>query len=167
LEPFGPGLISWMDVHLPSPKERLDAWCIYVQLVARHGFCDSPSTLLQLLQVGHTELKVGALRALAVVGDPEALSSVQPFTEMEEPVLREAAALALPVVAGLGALESLSRMMGDPVYEVRRAASIALGAMGERGVDVLERMKGDPDLDPFARDMAQERLEAMLYGRRT
>lgn len=167
LEAFGPGIIPWLDEHLPSPETYPESWCLFTRLVARHHYRHSLPTLLRLLQTEHPELRAEVLRALAVVGEPQALGAIQGYTTSDDPVLREAAVQALAVVAGPAAAGVVQRMLGDRVYEVRRAASLALCGLGEPGLRALRQVELDEEADPFARDMARERLDSLLLGRRS
>ena len=51
--------------------------------------------------------------------------------------------------------------MTDRVFEVRRNAAHALADVGPAGIQALQGLLDYPEADPFARDLARERLQAI------
>jgi HEAT repeat protein len=73
--------------------------------------------------------------------------------------IRAQAAKALGLISGPDAIPLLMEMTSDPVYEVRRNAAQGMADLGHAGTSALTWLAEDPTADPFARDIARERLE--------
>lgn len=159
LEDFGPSFLDWLEPRIPPPPKGARGWRLFALLVAKHKPHDRLPVILSLLQHPVLDVQVAALKALTALGDPEAFPAVDPFTRAEEPVLRIHAAWALGALGGAGAVPDLLALLADPAYEVRRTASLALHQLGHAGISALSWVVQDPGADPFARDMAAERLE--------
>ncbi|MCW3016357.1 MAG: rane protein of unknown function, partial [Solirubrobacterales bacterium] len=71
--------------------------------------------------------------------------------------VRAAAARSLGAAGHWTAAGKLRRALGDPAWEVRRAAGLALRALGAPGEVLLRQALSDEDR--FARDMARLVLE--------
>ena len=90
---------------------------------------------------------------------PEALPAILPLVDDPNWVIRAQAALALGILAGAEAIPKLLGLMSDQVYDVRRLAALALSRLGASGTLALLELADDPEADPFARDLALERLQ--------
>jgi HEAT repeat protein len=163
LESFGPGLLSWMEQRLDSDP-RLQEF--YAMLVGSFRSHPAMARTLALLRGGSLEAQAAALKALGSLGDPETYREALPFAEHENWILRAQAAKVLGHLGGDSAVPSLAALLRDPVFDVRRNAAYALSQLGQPGIQLLERVAADADEDPFARDLATERLQwAHVRGR--
>jgi HEAT repeat protein len=159
LEGFGPELLPWLEYHLPPPAEAPGPWVIFAQLVASHRHAASQPRILSLLNEPDIDLLASTLKALAALGDPQALEAIRPFIRHEAWPLRAQAARAMGRLGGPATIADLLSLTADTVYEVRRNAAQALADLGHAGRGALEWLAEDPEADRFARDIARERLE--------
>ena len=159
LEGFGPALLPWLEALLRDRPLLHDGWRLFALLVAFHRHHESLPVLLELLDSPEPEVLCAAMRGLHALGDPQTYPAVLRFKDDGNPVLRMQAAQSLGVLGGPGAIPELLRLLADPAYDVRRHASHSLTNLGVPGVQALEAVAADPAADPFARDMARERLE--------
>lgn len=159
LEGFGPDLMPWLEAHLEPPETTPRPWILFALLAASHRHRESEERLLQLLEVPHVDLQASALKALAALADPLTYPKVEPLAHHEAWPLRAQAAKALGLIGGPDAIPILIQMTSDPVYEVRRNAAQGMADLGHAGTSALTWLAEDPTADPFARDIAQERLE--------
>ncbi len=166
LEAFGPELIKWLEARLPEPPQEPILWRIYALLVATHRVQGSLNRLLQLTQHPDREVVMAAIKGLGALGNATAYPHVALFLKSQDNILRMQATRILDVLGGISALPELLLCLTDPSFEVRRHASQAMVRIGEGGVSALRWVQDDPTADPFARDMAAERLEWVeLKGR--
>jgi len=159
MERFGPDLLPWLEAVLRDRPALSSEWRLFATLVASHRHHESLPILLELLDSQNPEVQSAAIRALQVLGDPTAYASVTRFVYHENPVLRMQAAQSLGELGGPSALPLLMELLADPVFDVRRHASLSLGNLGPAGITALAGVVSNPASDPYARDMAQERLE--------
>jgi hypothetical protein len=160
LEGFGPGLLTWLELRMqgrPHPDER--EWVMFAKLAASYRSVPQPSRLVDMLHFPDPELRILSVKALAALDYAEALPGVWPLVADPDWVLRSQAATALGILAGPRAVPSLVELMADPVFEVRRHAAQALYRLGAAGAQALRGVAEDPAADPFARDLARERLQ--------
>jgi hypothetical protein len=160
LEGFGPPLLPWLEQRMesravPDPRE----WNLFAKLVASYRSVPHASKLVEMLQFSDPELRVLAVKAITAVAYPEALPAILPLVDDPNWVIRAQAALALGILAGAGAIPKLLGLMSDQVYDVRRLAALALSRLGATGTLALLELADDPEADPFARDLALERLQ--------
>jgi hypothetical protein len=160
LEGFGPGLLTWLELRMES-RSRADEreWVMFAKLAASYRSVPQASRLVDMLDAANPELRILAVKAVAALGYVEALPAVRPLVADGNWVLRSQAATALGILAGADAVPSLVELMADPVFEVRRHAAQALFRLGPAGAAALRGLAGDPRSDPFARDLALERLQ--------
>jgi HEAT repeat protein len=159
LEGFGPGLLPWMEGHLPPPEEDPEPWVLYARLVGSHRHRPSEPGLIRLLGVPHLDIQASAIKALIILADPATYPILKPLIEHHAWEIRAQAARALGVLGGPYAIPELMPLLSDPIYEVRRNAAQSLIELGHAGVAALTWLAEDPEADRFARDMARERLE--------
>lgn len=159
LEDLGPGLLDELASRLAPPPSEPSGWRLFALLAVTHRPQAHHDRLIGLLDHPDREVRVAALKAVAAIGHPEALARLLPFVRSEDPILRLHAAKALGALGGAGAGPALLELLSDPVFDVRRAASQGLLDSGGGGVSVLAWVVEDPAADPFARDMAAERLD--------
>lgn len=159
VEAFGPALLPWLEQHLKPPSEQPEAWIIYARLAESHRNQGSQARLLDLLDAPLLDLQAAAIKALTALGDPSVYDRVHVLARHESWVLRAVVALGLGILGGTEAIPILLGLMADPVFEVRRNAGQSLAGLGGAGQEALAWMAEDPNTDPFARDMARERLE--------
>jgi HEAT repeat protein len=159
LECFGPALLPWLESLLRDQPCPPSGWRLFALLVSGHNHHESLPVLLELLGSPMLEVRSAAIGALQTIGDPVAFPSVLPFARHAEPLLRMQAARSLGILGGPQAIPELCRLLADAAYDVRRHASHSLANLGRPGIAVLKDMAADPTGDPFARDMAVERLE--------
>lgn len=159
LEGFGPEFLPWLQARMAGggPDGRLQL--IFALLAASTRQVNDPAPLTALLAAEDLEVRAAALKALGGLGDPSALPAVAPFAEHPEWVLRAQAARAIGALAGPGAVPTLLGLVGDPVFDVRRNAAQALFRLGPAGLEALAWLRDDVSADPFARDLARERLQ--------
>ena len=159
-ESFGPGFLPWLENRMAQqePPEHRE-WMIYALLAASTRQVQDPARLIALLGVDEPELRAAALKALGALGMPEALPAVLPFSDDPNWVLRAQAAKTIGTLAGPAALPRLLGLICDPVFEVRRNAAYALWRLGASGIEALHWLAQDASADPFARDLALERLQ--------
>jgi HEAT repeat protein len=119
-----------------------------------------------MLRAEDVETQAAAIKALGALGAPEGLGAVLPFSEDPSWVLRAQAAKAIGILAGPGGIPRLLDLMGDPAFPVRRNAAYALARLGPAGEAALDWVAQDPTADPFARDLATERLQWLGPGGR-
>lgn len=164
LEGFGPGFLEWLGARLEG-QARLGfrEWILYAKVAASTRAVANPDRLVAMLAFPDLEARLSALKALAAVGFPEAQPAVEPFIRDPEWVLRAHAALAIGVLAGSQAVPSLLDLMADPVFAVRRNAALSLSRLGAAGLQALGRLAEAADADPFARDLALDRLQWQSY----
>jgi HEAT repeat protein len=160
LEGFGQELLPWMEARLaanaePIPGEDL----IYALLAASLRHVQDLSRLMAMLTRPNLEVQAAALKALGAIGDPQALPDVFPFGRDPSWILRAQAAKTIGSLAGPGAIPLLLELLGDPVFDVRRNAAQAMASLGPAGREALAWVAQDPGADPFARDLALERLQ--------
>lgn len=160
LESFGAGFMRWLEARLDASQERdTDERLIYALLAASTRRVEEPSRLIAMLDANDIELEAAAIKALGALGSPEALPFVLPRVFHPSWVIRAQTAKAIGILAGPKAIPSLLALICDPRFEVRRNAALALSHLGAPGVKVLRDMVEDPSADPFARDLARERLQ--------
>lgn len=159
LEGFGPDLLPWMEAHLPPPEADPAPWVLFALLAASLRHHESQPRLLALLGVDDLDVRASALKALAALADPAIYDRVRPLASHPAWELRAQAARALGVLGGPGAVPDLLGLAADRVYEVRRNAAQGLADLGHAGAAALTWLAEDPSADPFARDMARERLD--------
>jgi HEAT repeat protein len=159
LEGFGPGLLPWLEENLDPPEMAPGPWVLFALLAGSHRHRESETRLLALLQIPHTDLQASALKALAALADPLTYPKVEPLAHHGAWPVRAQAAKALGLIGGPEAIPTLMAMTGDPVYEVRRNAAQGMADLGHAGTSALTWLAEDPQADPFARDIARERLE--------
>jgi len=159
LEGFGPGLLPWLEAHLEPPETAPKPWILFALLAGSHRHRESEHRLLELLEVDHVDIQASALKALAALADPLTYPRVEPLAHHEAWPIRAQAAKALGLIGGPDAIPTLIAMTSDPVYEVRRNAAQGMADLGHAGTSALTWLAEDPTADPFARDIAQERLE--------
>lgn len=160
LESFGPGLAVWMAQRMDEVPGRDPAFQeLYLLLVGSLRIHEAQDRAWALLQGGVLDVRAAALKALGSLGDPRSYEVVLPFAEHEAWVLRGQAAKVLGLLGGVRAVPALARLMGDAVYDVRRNAAYALSQLGVAGIRELKRLAGCEACDPFARDLAEERLQ--------
>jgi hypothetical protein len=159
LEGFGPDLLPWLEVHLDTPDLAPEPWILFALLAGSHRHRESEPRLLELLHAPQVDVQASALKALAALADPLTYSKVEPLAKHEAWPIRAQAAKALGLIGGPDAIPSLIELTTDPVYEVRRNAAQGLADLGHAGTSALTWLAEDPTADPFARDIARERLE--------
>jgi HEAT repeat protein len=160
LESFGSSFLPWLETRLEgqSPGDYRE-WMLYALLAASTRQVQEPDPLIAMLAVPDIELQAASLKALGALGMPQALSAVMAFADHPAWVLRAQAAKAIGVLAGPGAVPRLLELICDPVFDVRRNAAQALWKLGSAGVEALRWIALDASADPFARDLALERLQ--------
>ena len=159
LEGFGPELLPWLEAHLPPPGTDPGPWVLFALLAGSQRHRESQPRLLELLGIPNLDLQVSALKALAALADPTLYDQVRPLALHAAWEIRAQAARALGVLGGPGAVPDLIQLTADRVFEVRRNAAQGLADLGHAGAAALAWLAEDPGADPFARDMARERLE--------
>jgi hypothetical protein len=159
LEGFGPELLPWLETHLPSPEASPESWILFALLAASHRHRDSMPRLLDLLLVPNIDIQASALKALGALADPLTHDAVEALAWHEAWPIRAQASKALGLISGPDAIPLLMEMTSDPVYEVRRNAAQGMADLGHAGTSALTWLAEDPTADPFARDIARERLE--------
>lgn len=159
LEGFGPDLLPWLEVYMEPAQADPEPWIIFALLAGSHRHRESQPRLLELLSSPSLDLQAAVLKALAALADPAVYPHVLPLASHEAWEIRAQAAKAIGVLGGPKAIPDLMRLAGDRVYEVRRNATQGLADLGHAGTSALGWLAEDPTADPFARDMARERLE--------
>ena len=166
LEAFGLAFLPWLEARLeanpdPDPQDRI----LYALMAAALRFLQDSGPLEAMLRTGNPERQTAALKALGAIGNPEALPSVVPFARSEYWVHRGQAARAIGALAGTSAIPLLLHLLADPVFNVRRKAAKALAQLGPAGREALLWVAQDRTADPFARDLARERLHWLPEAR--
>ena len=159
LEGFGPALLPWLEANLDPPRTAPESWILFALLAASLLDRRSYPRILELLEVPHVNLQASALKALGALAIPQTYPRVLQLVGHEAWPIRAQAAKALGLVGGPDAIPTLLEMTGDPAYEVRRNAAQGLADLGHAGTSALTWLAEDPTADPFARDIARERLE--------
>jgi hypothetical protein len=160
LESFGAEFMRWMEARLDAaPDPDPDEVMIYAQLAASTRRVEDPSRLVALLESSNTEVAAAAIKALGAIGSPEGLPFVMPLATHPSWIIRAQAAKAIGILAGPGGVPSLLTLICDARFEVRRNAAQALLRLGPAGVEALRVVAEDVNEDPFARDLARERLQ--------
>ena len=101
--------------------------------------------------------RAGAAALLASLGGKRAVAALTELLADPDPVARVEALRGLGRIGAWEAAGAAVRSLEDPVWDVRRAAALALVGMGPAGV-LLLRQSLESD-DPFARDMARQVLD--------
>jgi len=160
LESFGADFMRWMEARLDAaPVPDMDEVMIYALLAGSTRQVKEPSRLLALLNTGNTEVAAAAIKALGALGSPDVLPFVMPLAKDASWIIRAQAAKAIGILAGLGGVPVLLELICDARFEVRRNAAQALFHLGPAGVEALRVVAEDENEDPFARDLARERLQ--------
>ncbi len=167
LEQFGAELLPWMQDFLLPPSMDPDGWTLYALLAGSHRHADSLHILLGLLDSEVLDLKCSAIKSLQSLGDPLAFAKVAELSEDAQEAVRLRATVALAPLGGKAALPLLKARLTDRVFEIRRHAGLGLASLGEEGAGVLAEVASDVEADPYARDMAAERLEWLQQGRQS
>jgi len=108
---------------------------------------------------GRREAIEPVLRALAVLGDREALPAIRPLLDDRDGYLQVAAIDALVQLGGdPAALAPIRALLQSPKPSVRRRAALALGELGQREVRPLLEELGRRDPDPRVQEAARESL---------
>ncbi len=159
LEAFGPQLLPWLESNLAAPEENPEAWVLFALLAGSQRHRGSEPRLLDLVRASHVDVQASALKALAALADPLTYPKVEPLARHASWPIRAQAAKALGLIGGPDAIPTLLQLTSDPVYEVRRNAAQGLADLGHAGTAALTWLADDTTADPFARDIAMERLE--------
>lgn len=166
LEDFGPALVPRLAAHLEGTPDSHLRWRIFALLVASHRVQGVQPALERLLDSQNVEVQCAAIKAFYAIGDPGIFPRLARFAEDPHPLLRMHLAQVSGSLGGAASLPLLVGLIGDPVFDIRRHASRSLAELGPSGREVLRWIALDPTSDPFARDMALERLEWLeLRGR--
>lgn len=166
MEDFGPTLVPRLASHLEGTPISHLRWRLFALLVASHRVHGVQPALERLLDSENVEVQCAAIKAFHAIGDPGIFPRLAPFANHQHPLLRMHLAQASGSLGGAAALPLLMGLMEDPVFDIRRHASRSLAELGPSGREVLRWIAQDPTSDPFARDMALERLEWLeLRGR--
>lgn len=159
LDAFCPVLLPWLEAHLPEPSDHPREWRLFARLVGVHRHWQAIPRLRELLTSEDLELRCAVLHAFQVLANPEPWDAILPFATAPDPVLRMHALRALGNIGGPRATPILLDALADSAYDVRRHASMALADIGSAGMENLQWVAEDTSADPFARDMARERLD--------
>ena len=166
LEDFGPALVPRLAPHLEGTPISHMRWRLFALLVASHRVPEDQPILERLLDSENVEVQCAAIKAFFAIGDPGIFPRLAPFANHEQPLLRMHLAQVSGSLGGAASLPLLIGLIEDPVFDIRRHASRSLAELGPPGREVLRWIALDPTSDPFARDMALERLEWLeLRGR--
>ena len=160
LQGFGEEFLPWLETRLrayPTPPAQENM--IFALLAASLRDVRNTGRLQIMLKGDDPEVQAAALKALGALGNPESLSSVLPFGHHPSWVLRAQAAKAVGNLTGPAGLPFLLDLLCDAVFEVRRNAAQALLQHGSGGREALRWVSLDACADPFARDLALERLQ--------
>lgn len=113
--------------------------------------------LLRLMNETEPEVRVKAVKAAAMLGDPRFLTSFQ--ARLEDPVweVRCQAAKGLSILGSPDSVPRLAVALRDAQWWVRFYAAAALAESGATGEAALSRALDDPE--PRVRDMARYLLE--------
>jgi HEAT repeat protein len=113
-------------------------------------------TLVALLDVDSTEVRISAARALGRVGGEACVPALIAALDSEDWPVRAQAAKSLGALGATDALESLESCLSDRAWWVRANAARALRELGEPGIEALRRtLEHD---DRYAADRAREQL---------
>jgi HEAT repeat protein len=149
----------------PEPDVRSqDAYERYLgakELVASRDFV----RLLPLLEDRHYLPVLGALEALAEIGEPHALQHVAPRFKHEHPLVRRQACATAGALRNEEGIPLLAAMLKDPDPPVRREAAKALARFGRKDDVTAALLEALGDRDPSVAFMAHEKL-AELTGLR-
>lgn len=113
--------------------------------------------------VGHARsedpvVRATAARALGSGSGPGAGEMLEVLCGDDDPEVRVAAIEGLARMESQASVAIIGRLLGDRSWQVRRAAGLALDRLGPPGSLILRSHLDD--LDPFARDMARQVLDA-------
>lgn len=108
---------------------------------------------------GDIDLRVAAVRALGRIQAMESGMALLGALDDEEWQVRAQAAKALGAIRAMVAIPALSARLCDASWWVRHHAAYALRELGHEGQAALRRVASSSD-DPYARDMANEALQA-------
>ncbi len=166
LEDFGPALVPRLAAHLEGTPDSHLRWRLFALLAASHRVPEAQPILERLLDSENVEVQCAAIKAFLAIGDPRIFPRLARFAEDPHPLLRMHLAQVSGSLGGATSLPLLMDLIADPVFDIRRHASRSLAELGPPGREVLRWIAQDPASDPFARDMALERLEWIeLRGR--
>lgn len=112
---------------------------------------------LSLCSSPHALVRARAAAVLGGGGGEETVARLCLLLSDLHPDVRAAAASALARLRHWPAAAPLADLLRDPVWEVRRAAGLALRALGSPGLLFLQRLRSDPDR--FAAEMATHVLD--------
>jgi hypothetical protein len=160
LEAFGMDLIAWLEFRIRMrPGRHPREWRFYAQLVAALRQMGEPDVLLDMLKLDDLELQCCAIKALAALGTAQCAAAVLPFAKHPSWILRAQAATAIGKLAGPLGTPVLLGLLCDGTFEVRRNAAHALVQCGPAGIEVLRKVARHDGKDPYARDLALERVQ--------
>lgn len=164
LEAFGLEILPWLEGRLAALPRDPRECMIFALLAASLRELRDISLLEAMLAMPGLEVQTAAIKALGALGIEQGLPAVLPFAEDPSWVLRAQATKAIGALAGPGGIPRLLDLLCDPVFDVRRNAAYALYHLGPSGTAALEWVAGDASADPFARDLALERLQWLTPG---
>ena len=105
----------------------------------------------------HTRARAATL--LGALGGERAPAALVELATDDEPDVRAVACMALGRLSYWPAATLMGSLLGDPAWDVRKAAGEALAAMGAPGTLVLRRWAAGTGGDEYAADMARQVLE--------
>ncbi len=114
--------------------------------------------LVPLLEDRHYLVVLGALEAVAAIGEPHALQHVVPALRHEHPLVRQQACLTVGALRADEGIPVLAGMIKDPDAGVRREAVKALALYGKRAEVTAALLEALGDPDPGVAYMAHDRL---------
>jgi len=114
--------------------------------------------LVPLLEDRHFLVVLGALEAVAEIGEPHALQHVVARLKHEHPLVRQQACITVGAIRNEEGIPLLAGMLKDPEPGVRREAAKALARFGKRDDVVAALLEALGDRDPGVAYMAHDRL---------
>lgn len=123
------------------------------------------AALVPLLEDRHFLVVLGALEAVAAIGEPHAFQHLPPLLNHPHPAVRGQVCATLRAVRSPEAIPVLVEALRDADPSVRREAVKALSSFGDRPEVRAALLETLSDRDPSVAFMAHEKL-AELTGRR-
>jgi HEAT repeat protein len=131
--------------YLRSPGGNRRGRLAAVELLGWHKAPEAGRLLLELLADADDEMRVKAVKAAALIGDPRFLETFHARTVDPSWEVRCHAARGLGLLGSPDSIPRLRPLLNDRHWWVRYHAAVALAELGAEGKTTLEEARSDPD----------------------
>ena len=154
-------LVASCGGHEPNlhSKDAYERYLGVKELVEARDF----GRIVPLLEDKHYLVVLGALEAIAEIGEPHSLQHAVPLLRHPHPLVRQQACITIRALRNEEGIPALAGALKDADAGVRREAVKGLAAFGKRDDVVAALLEGVGDRDPGVSLLAHEGL-AELTG---